>query len=410
MTDDQLTTNRLRRDTAEAVWAGVGAGIARRLDLAPWLVRVGFVFASLFGGLGLVLYVAGWVLIPADGDDESLLERWIQSGDGTNWLGVVLIGIAAVTLLGSVQFLDGEVVFAVALLTVGVLLYRGTFDDRSGPSPSEDEDLGPPVPSWPESPEGSASSEESEEGAARVAVQGDESRGADEDAALLAAAGLGPQPPIVPERPPPPPAPAPPARPRSMLGRLIVAALMIVLGTLAVVDNSFATVTATQYLGAAVLVIGVGQLVGAWWGRSRATIVLGVILAMALQATATFRVPVAGGFGDPLYVIESVEELEAEYRLMAGELTIDLRDLQFTGEQHLTASVTAGELIVEPPARTNLIVRSEVVAGELDVLGSRESGVDRTLERHLTVEGADATLTLDLEVGLGQLTVHLPEG
>src|SRR2546429_9558203 len=43
--------------------AGVAAGIARRYDIDPVLVRVGFVVAA-FSGIGAALYVAGWILLP----------------------------------------------------------------------------------------------------------------------------------------------------------------------------------------------------------------------------------------------------------------------------------------------------------------------------------------------------------
>ena len=43
---------RLLRSTDDRVLAGVAGGIANYLDIDPTLVRVGFVAAVLFGGLG----------------------------------------------------------------------------------------------------------------------------------------------------------------------------------------------------------------------------------------------------------------------------------------------------------------------------------------------------------------------
>ena len=43
--------------------AGVAAAIARRYDIDPVLVRVGFVVAA-FYGIGAALYIAGWALLP----------------------------------------------------------------------------------------------------------------------------------------------------------------------------------------------------------------------------------------------------------------------------------------------------------------------------------------------------------
>src|ERR1700754_1256436 len=47
--------------------AGVAAAIARRYDIDPVLVRVGFVVAA-FYGIGAALYIAGWVLLPDEPD------------------------------------------------------------------------------------------------------------------------------------------------------------------------------------------------------------------------------------------------------------------------------------------------------------------------------------------------------
>lgn len=55
--------------------AGVALGMAEYFDLDPTLVRVGFVVLSFLGGLAVPLYIAGWLLIPAEGADESVAEE-----------------------------------------------------------------------------------------------------------------------------------------------------------------------------------------------------------------------------------------------------------------------------------------------------------------------------------------------
>jgi phage shock protein PspC (stress-responsive transcriptional regulator) len=46
------------------VVAGVAAGIARRHELDPVVVRVAIVVLTLFGGLGVLLYGLGWLFLP----------------------------------------------------------------------------------------------------------------------------------------------------------------------------------------------------------------------------------------------------------------------------------------------------------------------------------------------------------
>lgn len=55
---------RLERDSQAGVFGGVAAGLGRYFDVDPVIVRIGFVLLALANGLGLLLYVAGWLLMP----------------------------------------------------------------------------------------------------------------------------------------------------------------------------------------------------------------------------------------------------------------------------------------------------------------------------------------------------------
>jgi len=57
--------------------AGVAGGIARYLDVDVTLVRVIIAVLALFTGVGVPAYLAAWLLIPADGEDQSVAEAWI---------------------------------------------------------------------------------------------------------------------------------------------------------------------------------------------------------------------------------------------------------------------------------------------------------------------------------------------
>jgi signal transduction histidine kinase len=56
----------LRRDRAHKYIAGVCSGLGRHLGVDPLIVRIAFVAAATAGGIGILLYAAAWVLIPAD--------------------------------------------------------------------------------------------------------------------------------------------------------------------------------------------------------------------------------------------------------------------------------------------------------------------------------------------------------
>jgi phage shock protein C len=46
--------------------AGVCAGIAQHFNIDPVWVRLGAVFLTLLNGIGLLLYLAAWMIMPLD--------------------------------------------------------------------------------------------------------------------------------------------------------------------------------------------------------------------------------------------------------------------------------------------------------------------------------------------------------
>jgi phage shock protein PspC (stress-responsive transcriptional regulator) len=76
---DQPHTGQLRRSTDDKMLAGVAGGLARYLNIDVTLVRVMIAALVLFTGAGAALYIAAWLLIPADGEDQSIAAAWIAA-------------------------------------------------------------------------------------------------------------------------------------------------------------------------------------------------------------------------------------------------------------------------------------------------------------------------------------------
>jgi phage shock protein PspC (stress-responsive transcriptional regulator) len=55
----------------------LAGGLARYLNADVTLVRLGIAALTLFTGVGLALYIAAWLLIPADGEDQPVAAAWI---------------------------------------------------------------------------------------------------------------------------------------------------------------------------------------------------------------------------------------------------------------------------------------------------------------------------------------------
>jgi phage shock protein C len=68
----------LRRPATGRMLAGVAAGAADYLEVDVTFVRIALVVATFFGGVGIAAYLAGWLLIPEEGSDQSLIGELLQ--------------------------------------------------------------------------------------------------------------------------------------------------------------------------------------------------------------------------------------------------------------------------------------------------------------------------------------------
>ncbi|MDN5860486.1 MAG: PspC domain-containing protein, partial [Pseudonocardia sp.] len=123
---------RPARPRDDRMVAGVAAGIARRYDIDPVLVRVGFVVAAL-SGIGAVLYIAGWIVLPDTPAAPDAPRR-----RRPNVMLMVAIGIAIAIGFGGL-FGDGGGFLLPALAVAALLFllhtYRG--DRPTVPPPAD---------------------------------------------------------------------------------------------------------------------------------------------------------------------------------------------------------------------------------------------------------------------------------
>jgi phage shock protein PspC (stress-responsive transcriptional regulator) len=69
----------LRRPYGDRMVAGVAASLARYFDVDVTIVRIAFVVLAVVGGAGIPLYLAGLLLIPDEGSDQSIAGSIIES-------------------------------------------------------------------------------------------------------------------------------------------------------------------------------------------------------------------------------------------------------------------------------------------------------------------------------------------
>jgi phage shock protein PspC (stress-responsive transcriptional regulator) len=69
----------LRRSYEDHMLGGVAGGLARYFGVEATIVRIAFVVLTLVGGAGIPLYLAGLLLIPEEGSDQSIAGGIIES-------------------------------------------------------------------------------------------------------------------------------------------------------------------------------------------------------------------------------------------------------------------------------------------------------------------------------------------
>src|SRR6266542_3893021 len=411
------------------VLCGVCAAIGRATNTDPVLWRVILAVLTIFGGVGLLIYLIGWMLIPSEGDTASAAEALIGRGQsGTSAIAVIVSAVLIVMLLGTVfsdgprsVFLGLAVIAGAALLLLrGGNLGRPSATSAPGSSgypgypgyPGSEPPATVPVPAAPTTlpvtpPTGG---EPSPGYRPPFAPHGPYASSSPYAASLgylsttTTYPGLGGAPPVTPPLPPRPP------RPRSPLGRITLSLMLLTLGVLAAIDLAGGNISGPGYVAMALATVGFGLLVGAWFGRARWLIAPGLVLALVLATSSAAR-----SIGDTLperaavWAPATVAEIDPRYHLDVGRATLDLSQVDFTERRvDIAVSVDLGRLTVILPPNVDAVVDVSVDLGDVDVFGERMGGPDR--KRTITDNGADGVgggqVHIDATVDLGKLEVR----
>jgi phage shock protein PspC (stress-responsive transcriptional regulator) len=328
--------------------AGVAAAIARRYAIDPTLVRVGFV-VSLFYGVGLLVYLAGILVLPrvdATGRRETPV-----------WAIVIgaILGIGAIASAFSGDL--GTVIGVVVAVTLLYLLHhsRAHLRDPQRPTAVAEGTGGPggtgetaSPPSWDPL------------GAAPFAWD-------------------------LPE-PAAPPAPKPPRSkvvPVTLAVAVLATGLVAGLGLLGLVPLGV-----TALVGTALAVIGAGLVVGAFLHRGRGLLVAAVPLALVLIAAANGAGDGPWRDGGPPWADDAVDgrpgssqtlgdanwapaagAIAPVYETAWGDARLDLRGIGVGPPVRTEVRSGAGDVTVLVPATADVTATCESGGGDADCLG-----------------------------------------
>jgi phage shock protein PspC (stress-responsive transcriptional regulator) len=413
-TSGWATRYGLVRPTRGRVLAGVCAAIGRATNTDPVLWRVLFAVLTLAGGVSIIFYLAGWLLIPSEGDTGSPLEALIGRGRSrTNPIIVVIVGIITLLSVGSFVFGNNHAWLLVGGLIVIAIILANRNGSRSRPP------VPPPYPMPPTPPPPVPPTEVPPTMSFTATPP---------PADDLTSDGTGYRPPFAPYGPfassspypypglgvppPPPPAPVKPPREPSRLGRLTFSLALLSVGIVALIDViNHGRVPFAVYAAVALAATGVGLVIGAWFGRSRGLIALGAVLSAVLLVSGLVGDlgNLRGTTGDVTYNPATQAELSDRYTHSIGNVDLDLSQLTFTGlTRHITATVNYGNLTVTLPSAVDAVVHAKVNVGNADVFTTHWDGINNP-EHTVSDNGPDGAgggqLVLDLRVKAGNLEV-----
>ena len=115
--------------------AGVSGGLARYFEIHPAVFRVGFVVLTLLGGAGVLIYAAAALVIPDEGNEDSIATAALRNRRDRPWplIGLGLLAVAVAILLSrATLWPDGDVWWL--FLLAGGLIFWITRHPGAGPA------------------------------------------------------------------------------------------------------------------------------------------------------------------------------------------------------------------------------------------------------------------------------------
>jgi len=454
-------SSRPRRPQHGRKIAGVAAALGNRYDIDPIVIRVAFVAATFFGGIGPLLYVLGWLFLPDERDEVSGFEGLIHRGRSSMSAGFAVLLCLLLLPLSGVGFSSGWFgrgnwfggggLIAVILFFAGLyFVHRNRGQQNRPASPASDESRPVSTHAFPsgfsvtETP-ATASSSRADTHEKTEEIPADTSEISRSTSTTIPASSvtssvsssatesiapawdpLGADP-FAWDFPDPEPAPSAvsssistpvnpyastePRRRRSRIGLLTFGLAMLVAGvSVAIGIDAGGWFSVQHILGLVLGVLGVGMVVGAFAGGGRGLVWLAVPLAMAgVAITAVPSGGFTGGFGRIDAAPLTVAEVQPLYQKSAGSIDLDLTNLPADAVVSTEIRNGVGESIVSVPMNADVHFTCLTAAGPIRCLGHDSQGVGNgsITGEDLGPDGAGgAQITLKITNGAGDVEVH----
>ena len=369
--DDEFDPRRLRsitdmtRSTDDRVIAGVCAGAARYLRMDPVIVRVVIAVLTIAGFAGVILYVAAWLLLPADDADRSILADWFKLDRNEEQVRVA--GLVAAVILAALSIVGdsgwawwgGAPWWLLPFALVGYLFWirpRRRREERARQEPPVDPDP-----------------RRAEVAAQTLLITQQKTQKAREP------------------------------RSPALLG-LTASIAAIALAATWIYDETREEVHWTTYIAVALAVVGLGLLIGTFFGYGGPLIGIGIVLAIVLAIGSVFP---DGRIGSQTPTPTTAAEVRSHYQHGIGRLELDLSrvsDVERLAGRTITIDAGIGQTTVIVPPGLNVGVDAEVSAGQISLFGREDDGTDVSMTDPPDRPTVPA-LTIDIDQKLGQIEV-----
>ena len=367
--DEQFDPRRLRtitdmhRSSDDRVVAGVCAGAARYLNIDPIVVRVVIAVLTVAGFAGVILYVAAWLLLPAEGEPKSILADWFRIDRNEEQVRVA--GLVAATILAALSIIGDSgwawwggapwwiLPFALVLYVLWIRPRRRREERaRHGADPATAHD--------------------------------------DVAAHTLLIAQQSPRKPREPRSP--------------ALLVLTASVAAIAVAATWIYDETQNDVHWTMYVAVSLAVVAAGLLVGTLFGHGGPLIGVGIVLAIALAIGSLFP---EGPIGSQTRTPTVAADVRAEYRHGVGQLEVDLTqvsDVERLPGRTVTIDAGIGQTTVVVPSGLNVDVRATMSAGQISLFGRQADGTDVSLA-DAPDQLTQPALVIEIDQRLGQIEV-----
>ncbi|MGI8888368.1 MAG: hypothetical protein ACR2GB_05275, partial [Nocardioidaceae bacterium] len=197
---------------------------------------------------------------------------------------------------------------------------------------------------------------------------------------------------------------------RSHLLSLTMAVIAIALGVLWILDDTiFANLPPAAYPATALAITSLGLIAGAWWGKSRLLILVGLVATLATGVTTAAG---DGPFGEQIRRPLTAQALESSYEHGAGHFVLDLSDL--TDPENLdgrTVEIDArvGQIELLVPRSMSVAIDAHVEHGDIVGLSGVESYENGEKSVSVPVDSTDMTaadVVFDIQLFAGEIRVE----